>query len=66
MNSLRRIGPKSEQIDLFRARNMRSILLTHSKMYPAMLLYRKFSTFTGFQLARSVRVHPRHPNWRGK
>ena len=63
---LRRIRPKSERIDCSRARNTRSILLTHSKMYPAMLLYRKFSTFTGFQLAGSVRVHPRHLNWQGK
>jgi hypothetical protein len=63
---LRRIGPKSRQIHFFHPRNTTRILLTHSKMYPAMLLYRKFPTFTGLELAGSVRVHPRHPNWQGK
>jgi hypothetical protein len=35
------------------------MLLTRSKISPAMLLYRKFSPFTGFQLAKGVKVRSR-------
>jgi hypothetical protein len=60
------VGQKSGQIDFSRAINTRGILQTHNEISLAKLLYRKFSTFTRFQSARSVRVQPRHPNRQSK
>jgi hypothetical protein len=62
----RRVWQESGQIDFFKARNTRGILLTRNKISLAKLLYRKFSPFTGFQRAESVRVQPTHPNCQSK